>query len=110
MAVEGRRWVCSLSEKVGLAVRWFSLAAFFCFFHSSLPASEERFALATLSYSMAAPDPLEQSDASSAIWLEKSLKTALAEGKNSEAQSQLHSLLKQSQINPDILLKAGIDF
>ncbi len=105
--------MCSLSEKVGLAVRWFSLAAllcFFCFFHSSLPASEERFALATLSYSMAAPDPLEQSDASSAIWLEKSLKTALAEGKNSEAQSQLHSLLKQSQINPDILLKAGIDF
>jgi tetratricopeptide (TPR) repeat protein len=105
--------VCSLSEKVGLAVRWFFLATllyFFCFFHSSLPASEEHFVLATLSYSAAAPAAFEQSNASSAIWLGKSLEAALAEGRNSEAQSQLHSLLKKSQINPDILLKAGIHF
>jgi hypothetical protein len=91
-------------------VLWFSLAALLCFFHSPLPAGEERFALAPLSYSVPAPAFFEQSDASSASWLEKSLETALADGRNSEALPRLHSPLKQSQINPVILLNVGIDF
>ncbi len=100
--------MCSRSEKVGLAVRWFSLAALLCFFHSFLPASTEGFVFATPSYSMAVPVPFEQDDGDSAVLLESSLETALAEGRNSEARALLHSLLKQSPINPDILLKAGV--
>jgi tetratricopeptide (TPR) repeat protein len=102
--------VCSPSEKVGLAVRWLSLAALICCFHSSLPASVEGFVFAAPFYLITAPFPFEQGDAGTAISLESSLETALAEGRNSKAQALLHSLLKQSQINPDILLRAGVAF
>jgi len=102
--------VCSPSEKVGLAVWWLSLAALIYCFHSSLPASAEGFVFAAPFYLITAPFPFEQDDAGSAISLENSLETALAEGRNSKAQALLRSLLKQSQINPDILLKAGVAF
>lgn len=42
--------------------------------------------------------------------METSLKTALEEGRTSEAQALLGTLLKQTQIQPEVLLRTGILF
>jgi tetratricopeptide (TPR) repeat protein len=54
------------------------------------------------------PHPAQSAPATTA--LESLIEAALDEGRNSDAQALLHSLLKQNQIDPDALLRIGIGF
>jgi tetratricopeptide (TPR) repeat protein len=56
------------------------------------------------------PSPSGGQAARSGVSTEKSLETALAEGKDSDAQALLRLLLNQNPTYPEILLKAGLAF
>lgn len=84
--------------------------AAFCLFFNCIPDGNRNLGLAMPFYCCRIVSQSKTDRVQNSTSLESAIESALADGRNSNAETMLATLLRQTQLDPDLLLKAGASF